>query len=192
MTPALPQPVQEPPAPATLKHPLPQPAQQGPPNKQGRSKEFPRDRQGKPIVPLTASPAVDLANVGAPTPKDPPASFMPTPQEVRATQPTSSCAAAALPGEDVQMARATEAYGQKKRIQYVRSPSDIDWDCPLRDQLEPQMHGGPNPKRSKDDLRLLHSQIPKLDDKGFKAIFPGEEHSIICVVQKNYSSIIST
>ena len=43
---ALPQPVQEPPVPATLKHPLPQPAQQGPPDKQGRSKEFPRERDG--------------------------------------------------------------------------------------------------------------------------------------------------
>ena len=44
--------LQEPPAPATSKHPLPQPAQQGPPNKQGRSKSsFPRDRDGNPITP---------------------------------------------------------------------------------------------------------------------------------------------
>ena len=37
---ALPQPVQEPPNPATLKQPLPQPAQQGPPNKQVCHKDF--------------------------------------------------------------------------------------------------------------------------------------------------------
>ena len=46
---ALPQPVADPRAP--LKHPLPQPAQQGPPNKQVRSKAFPpKGADGKPLV----------------------------------------------------------------------------------------------------------------------------------------------
>ena len=98
---ALPKPVQEPSPPATLKHPLPQPAQQGPPNKQGRSKELPRGPDGNPILPMSAPPAVDLAKVGAPTPKDPPVSLMPTPPQVQAAQPTESCAAAALPSQDV-------------------------------------------------------------------------------------------
>ena len=108
---ALPKPVQEPPAPA-LKHPLPQPAQQGPPNKQARSKEFPRGPDWNPIVPMSVPPAVDLAKVGAPTPKDPPASLMPTPPKVQAAQPSASCAAAAQPSQDIQMTRESQ-YSKK-------------------------------------------------------------------------------
>ena len=82
---------------------------------------------------------------------------MPAPK-VQAAQPTSSCTAAALPGEDVQMARATEADGRKPRIKYVASPSDIDWNYPLQDQLEPQMYGGPNPKKTIFDFLAVKSQ----------------------------------
>ena len=78
-------------------------------------------------------------------------------------------------------------YGWKQRIQNVRSPKHIDWESPLKDQLEPQMSGGPNSKRSKADLRSLRSHIPKLDDQTLQALFPGKEHSIICVVMKNWS-----
>ena len=104
------------------------------------------------------------------------------PQEVLAPQPADSCAAAALPGQVVPM-----ACGQKPRIQYVRSPVDTDWNYPFKDQLEPQLFGGPNPKKSYEKLRFHHNRVPKLDDNGFKAIFPGKEHSIICVVLKNWS-----
>ena len=41
---ALPKPAQEVASQATLKHPLPQPAQQGPPNKQVRHKSFPKEQ----------------------------------------------------------------------------------------------------------------------------------------------------
>ena len=51
--------------------------------------EFPRGPDGNPIVPRPAPPAVDLANVGAPTPKDPPTSLMPTPVAVQAARPPS-------------------------------------------------------------------------------------------------------
>ena len=147
---------------------------------------------------MSAPPAVDdLANVGAPTPKDLPASLMPTPAEAQATQPSSSCAAAAQPPQDVQMARQAalkemqqtfqgprtaqgvpmanvrESYGQKPRIQYIRSPRDIDWDFPIQDP--------------KDDLRALRNRVPKMNEKQFKDIFPEEDQSTICVVQKNYS-----
>ena len=180
---ALPQPVQEPPASTTLKHPLPQPAQQGPPNKQGRSKDFPRDQSGNPLVPMPAAPAVDLAKVGAPTRKGPPASFTPAPREVLAPRPLDSCAAAALPGQDVPM-----AYGQKPKIRHVKSPSDIDWDSSLKDQLEPQLSGGPDPKKkSFEELCVIRNRIPKMDDTGFQKIFPGQEQCILCVVQKNGS-----
>ena len=37
-------------SPATLKHPLPQPAQQGPPNKQVRHKAFPTKQQASPLT----------------------------------------------------------------------------------------------------------------------------------------------
>ena len=72
---ALPKPVQEVPVSlAPLKHPLPQPAQQGPPNKQVRHKPFPG------------------TGLSAPCPKGPRASFMPTPEQV---QRMDTCAAAA-------------------------------------------------------------------------------------------------
>ena len=208
---ALPKPVQEPPAPATLKHPLPQPAQQGPPNKQVRSKEVSGGPDENPIAPMSSSPAVDLEKVGAPTPKDPPVSVMPTPPEVQAAQPSASCAAAAQPSQDVQMTRGSvlkemqqtfqgpmtsrgvpmatvrESFVQKPKIQYFHSPSDINWDFPLQDQLEPQFYGGPDSKKSKEELRVLRNRIPKLDEKGFKAIFPGEDQSTVCVVQKTHA-----
>ena len=90
-----------------------------------------------------------------------------------------SCAAAAFPGQDVQM-----AYGQSKKVRYVRSPKDIDWNYPLKDQLEPQLKGGPDPTKSFEELCMLQICIPKLDDDAFKKIFPGTEHCILCITQK--------
>ena len=43
-------------------------------------------------------------------------------------------------------------YAKKKLIQYVQSLVDIKWDYPLHEQLEPQLFGGPDPKKSRDDL----------------------------------------
>ena len=60
---------------------------------------------------MPAGPAVDLAKVGAPTRKGPPASFMPAPREVLAPQLMDSCAAAALPGQGIPM-----TYGQMPEI----------------------------------------------------------------------------
>ena len=130
-----------------------------------------------------AGPAGDLAKVGAPTPKGPPASFMPAPREVLAPQPMDTCAAtAALPGQDIPM-----AHGQKPKIRYVKSPSDIDWGSSLKDQLEPQLSGGPDPKKSFEELCMIRNRIPKMDDQGFQAIIPSKEQCIICVVHKNGS-----
>ena len=150
---ALPQPVQEPQNPATLKHPLPQPAQQGPPNKQVRHKDFPRDQQGNPLTPMQAPSAVDLSRMSAPSPKGPPASFLPTPGSV---QPMDSCAAAAIPGRDYPMSP-----NEIPKIRKVKSPSDINWHRPLKEQLEPQLKGGPDPTKS--FRRTLHApqQHPK-------------------------------
>ena len=171
---ALPQPVQEPPAPATLKHPLPQPAQQGPPNKQGRSKDFPRDPRGNPLAPMPAAPAVDRMRVGAPIPKSHPASCVPTPSDVLAPQPMDTCAAAALPGQDDLMASDQKS----KKLCYVHSPSDIDWHFPLKDQLEPQLTC-PDSKKTFEELCFLRNRIPKMDDDGFQKIFPGTKHCIL-------------
>ena len=76
---ALPQPSQESSNPATLKHPLPQPAQQGPPNKQVRHKAVPADLQVNPMTSMAAPSANDMSRMSAPSPKGPPASFLPTP-----------------------------------------------------------------------------------------------------------------
>ena len=140
-------------------------------------------RHGNPLVPMpaapAAAPAVDPMKVGAPIPKGPPASCVPTPRDVLAPQPMDSCAADALPGQAIQM-----AYGQMPKILYVKSPTNIDWNSPLKDQLEPQLTGGPDPKKTFEELCFLRSRIPKLDDDGFKKIFPGTEHCILCVAQK--------
>ena len=116
---ALPQPVQESSTPATLKHPLPQPAQQGPPNKQVRHKAFPVDQQANPTTSMAAPSAVDTARMSAPSPKGPPASFLPTPENV---QQMDSCAAAAA------------LSSARRRFYKIRSASDINWSRPLKEQ----------------------------------------------------------
>ena len=67
----------------------------------------------------------------------------------------------------VPMVTVRESFGQRLKIQYVHSPSDIDWDFPLQDQLEPQFYGGPDSKKSEDELRVLRNRIPKLDEQGY-------------------------
>ena len=104
--------------------------------------------------------------MSAPSPKGPPASFLPTPVNV---QQMDSCAAAALPGE-------------RRRFYKIRSPSDIDWSRPLKEQLEPNLKGGPDKTKTFEELCMLRSNIPKLDDHGFQQIYPSD--NIICVTQK--------
>ena len=79
---ALPKPMPEVMSQATHKHPLPQPAQQGPPNKQVRHKAFPQDQQPSATASMASPSAVDMLRRGNPSPKGPPASFMPTPGDV--------------------------------------------------------------------------------------------------------------
>ena len=94
---------------------------------------------------------------------------MPTPGDV---QHMSSCAVAADPGNP----------NERRRIYRVRSASDIDWTFPLKDQLEPNFKGGPRESTSFEDLCMLRKQIPKMDDHGFKQIYPHD--NIIHVVHK--------
>ena len=70
-----------------------------------------------------ASPsAVDMSRMSAPSPKGPPASFMPTPGDV---QNMSSSPAAVDQGDQ----------SERRRCYRERSASDIDWSYPL-DQLD--------------------------------------------------------
>ena len=178
MTPGYPPrpPVEAPPKPvsavasqATLKHPLPQPAQQGPPNKQVRHKSFPKEQQASLSTSMASPSAVDMSRMSAPRPKGPPASFMPTPGDV---QHVSSCAAAADTGNP----------NERHRIYRVRSSTDINWSVPLKEQLEPNFKGGPSESKPFEELRMLRRQIPKMDNDGFKQIYPHD--NIIRVTQK--------
>ena len=163
---ALPQPTPDSASPASLKHPLPQPAQQGPPNKQVRHKAFPTDPQASPSTSMASQPAVDMSRMSAPSPKGPPASFLPTPGDV---QQASSCAAAELPRDG-------------RRRYKIRSPSDIDWSRPLKEQLAPNFTGGPDKTKPFEELGMLRSNIPKMNDDTFQQIYPND--NIICVIQK--------
>ena len=168
---ALPKPIPEMASQATQKHPLPQRAQQGPPNKQVRHKAFPHDQQ-PPLTMSMASPsAVDMSRMSAPSPKGPPASFMPTPGDV---QHMSSCAAADDPWNPY----------ERHLIARVRSASDIDWNYSLEEQLEPNLKGGPRESTSFDDLCMLRKQIPKMDNRTFDQIYPND--NVIRVVQKTH------
>ena len=82
---ALPKPVPEAASQATLEQPLPQPAQQGPPNKQVRHKAFPYEQQASSTMSMASPSAIDMSRMSAPRPKGkgPPAFFMPTPGDVQ-------------------------------------------------------------------------------------------------------------
>ena len=82
----------------------------------------------------------------------------------------------------VQIIEVNALYPQK--IQYVRSPADIQWNRPLDQQLEPQLSGEPSGKMSFEDQKALRMRVPKLDEKTFKDVFPGKEHSKITVVNQ--------
>ena len=65
---------------ATQKHPLSEPAQQGPPKI--RHKAFPHGQQPPGTDSMAAASTQDMPRPGNPIPKGPPASFMPTPGNV--------------------------------------------------------------------------------------------------------------
>ena len=58
-----------------------------------------------------------------------------------------------------------ELYPQK--IPHVQSPTDINWNRPLDEQLEPQLSGQPTSKRSAEDLRVIRNRVPKLIEEQF-------------------------
>ena len=77
----------------------------------------------------------DVSRPGAPSPKGPPESLMPTPGDI---QHTSSSPAEVDQGDQ----------SERRRYYRVRSASGIDWNYPLEGQLEPSLKGGqvnPNP-----------------------------------------------
>ena len=166
---ALSKPAQEVASQATLKHPLPQPAQQSPPNKQVRHKSFPKEQQATLSASMATPSAVDMSRMSAPSPKGPPAAFMLTPGDV---QYMSSCAAAVGPGNP----------NERHRIHTVRSPTDIDWTRPLHEQLEPNFKGGPTKSKPFEELCMLRKNIPKMSDHGFQQIYPKD--NTIHVTQK--------
>ena len=84
-------------------------------------------------------------------------------------QEMDSCAATALPDE-------------KRKIYVVRSPSDIDWRVPLKQQLEPNLKGGPDKCKTFEELCMLRNNIPKMNDDTFQQIYPSD--NILCVKQK--------
>ena len=196
---AIPKPAEAAPAPPTLKHALPQPAPEGHPTEQIRAKEFPRGADGNPCV---APPAIDLSSVGAPIQKALQEQwFLPRlkhhlqfqhkqhdlhhlaqlqlhPDQLAAFNQ----AVGLLEGTKVKVTEVDTFYPNK--IQYVKSPTDIEWNRPLDEQLEPQRSGEPSSKKSFDELRALRKRVPKLDNATFKAIFPGKEQSRITVVNK--------
>ena len=107
--------------------------------------------------------------MSAPSPKGPPASFVPTPGEV---QHMFSCAAAADPGKP----------NERHSIYRVQSSTDIDWSVPLKEQLEPNFKDGPSESKPNEEWCMFRRQIPKMDDQGFKQIYPHD--NIIRVTQK--------
>ena len=131
----------------TNKHPVESSSQQGPP-KQAQHKSFPIS-QPPPVSTSTASPsAVDMPRPSAPTPKGPPASYMPTPEDV---QQVSSTSPAAGPEE-----RITD----NGKYITIQSSTDIDWTRPLHEQLFPNLKAGPRKSTSFADLCMLRSRIP--------------------------------
>ena len=143
------------------KHPVESSSQQGPP-KQARHKSFPFN-QPPPVSTSTASPsAIDMPRLSAPIPKGPPASYMPTPEDV---QQMSSTSPAAGPEE-----RITDS----SKYITIQSSTDIDWTRPLHEQLFPNLKGGPRKSTTFDDLCMLRSKIPRLSLSQLNDIYPSD------------------
>ena len=154
------------------KHPLEQPAQQGPPNKHVRPKAFPYGQLPPSQTSMAAPSAVDMSRQGTPCPKGPPAEYVPAPPEVTSMSASASAA--------VQEPYMTE----NGKFRKIRSVTDIDWRRPLHEQLEPNLKGGPRSSRTPADLYMLRAQIPKLTKHLFDGLFPAD--NTITAVQKNH------
>ena len=153
------------------KHPLEPPVQQGPPNKHVRPKAFPYPQSQSQETSMAASSAVDMSRPSTPCPKGPPAEYMPAPPEV-----TSMSTRASTVGQEPFVTK-------NGKIRKVRSVTDINWEYPLYEQLEPNLKGGPRSTTSQQELRALRAQIPKLT----KHLFDGlPADNIITAVQKNH------
>ena len=81
------------------------------------------------------------------------------------------------------------SYNEMPKIGKVNSPNDIDWRRPLKDQLEPQFRGGPDESKSFEELCMLRSNVPKVNDDTFQQIYPCD--NIIHVTQKQVAGISS-
>ena len=157
---ALPKPVPEVASQPTLKHPLPEPAQQGPPNKQVRHKAFPKEQQASLSTSMASPSAVDMSRMSAPSPKGPPASF----NSRRCSAHVFMCS------------RSWSRESQwASRIYRVRSPSDIDWS--VKEQLEPNLKVVQASPRLKN---CACSAIPKMDRSWLQADLPAWQHHPCC------------
>ena len=97
---------------------------------------------------------------------------MPAPPEVTSM---STRAPATVPEPDVT---------ENGKYQTIRSATDIDWNRPLYEQLEPNLKGGPRSPTTFADLCMLRAKIPKLSKEVFNAIFPSD--NTITAVQKSH------
>ena len=154
------------------KHPLEPPVHQGPPNKHVRSRAFPYGQSPPPQTSMPASSAVDASMSSTPCPKGPPTEYMPAPPEI-ASMSTSAPAAVQEP-----------YVAENGKIRIIRSVTDIDWQYPLYEQLEPNLKGGPRSSTSQKELRMLRAQLPNLTKHLFDGLFPAD--NVITAVQKNH------
>ena len=95
--------------------------------------------------------AVEMPRPGAPSPKGPPASPMPTPEEVHQMSSSSP----AVDPEDTISGRG--------RYRTIRSSTDIDWSRSLEVQLEPDLKGGPDPSKSDPSRNCVYFAGRSLD-----------------------------
>ena len=139
------------------------------------------------VILVLHNPQLILRRLECQKPKGPPAEMVPP--SFRSTSSTSSTTSITLrscsPTCTALASRSTssiqrsnwfarrnqcEDHRSPKKIQYVKSPTDISWNQPLEERLEPQLSGELSSKRSIGDLRALRKRVPKLDDKTFKKI----------------------
>ena len=155
-----------------IKHPLEQPAAQGPPNKHVRPKAFPYASHPQDQVSMAASAAVEMPQPNRPCPKGPPADYMPTPPEV-ASMKTG-------PSDSDRRSRMNE----DGKLVKVKSVLDIDWQRPLWEQLAPVLKGGPSPSKSHAELCELRAKVPELTNHLLEGIFPAD--NVITAVQTSH------
>ena len=172
---ALPQPVQESSNPAKLKHPLPQPARQGPPNKQVRHKAFPAGQQVNPLTSMPAPAAVDLSRMSAPSPKRSSSIISSNSRECPADGFVRSNSHARSWLSNVTWWETQDLYRQLSKWHWLAEASQTA-------ALAPNLKGGPDSTKPFEELCMLRSNIPKITDDTFQQIFPSD--NILCITQK--------